>query len=388
MKLGGITWWRGNYGSILQAYALSRYLNSVPGIDYEVIDQYGSIASSKGILARIRENDPVSIYRKVIHKYLNPNQRIRMKALDRFIEDYIPISNQSYSSGSISSANSVYDGFICGSDQIWNFGITNPDQMYWLSFAEKGKKRIAYAPSIGVKRLSDDQTAFVSKMISQFDAVSCREESGSILLNSIIGDERCVTVLDPTMLLPADEWSSLADEARRSDYEMPSKYIFAYILNGSAEQKRLVEKISQQMGMKLICFPGLQPEHSDRYDKQFGDISIYDANPADFIRYIRDAELVFTDSFHCCVFSILFHRTFFVLRKRQASQSERLDNLMRVFHTGDRRIEPEAGIDYLNEIAPSSWNIVEKNLSAQRHRSVSYLLNALEKDGYDKCYKS
>ena len=41
MKLAGLTWWRNNYGSILQAYALQEELNSIPGISYEIINQYG-----------------------------------------------------------------------------------------------------------------------------------------------------------------------------------------------------------------------------------------------------------------------------------------------------------------------------------------------------------
>ena len=46
MKLAGLTWWRNNYGSILQAYALQEELNSIPGISYEIINQYGKKIAS------------------------------------------------------------------------------------------------------------------------------------------------------------------------------------------------------------------------------------------------------------------------------------------------------------------------------------------------------
>lgn len=43
MKLGGITWWRNNYGSILQAYALQSYLRENLGQDYIIINQYWNL---------------------------------------------------------------------------------------------------------------------------------------------------------------------------------------------------------------------------------------------------------------------------------------------------------------------------------------------------------
>ena len=55
MKLAGLTWWRNNYGSILQAYALQEELNSIPGISYEIINQYGKkIASFDNLIDKIK----------------------------------------------------------------------------------------------------------------------------------------------------------------------------------------------------------------------------------------------------------------------------------------------------------------------------------------------
>lgn len=376
MKYGGITWWRGNYGSILQAYALAKAMNSIPSVEYEVIDQYGDINTKKGLLSRAKGKSFSHIASKLVFRYLDKNQRKRTKALNGFIELNIPVSSRSYSASEIRIANSEYDGFICGSDQIWNLAINVPDPMYWLSFVEEGKKKIAYAPSLGVKSFTASQKDFVVSMLKGFDAISCREQSGTELINSILGNV-CTTVSDPTFLIEPEEWARIGEDNSVSTC-LPSKpYVFAYLLIGNKQQKQLIERFAKDHGLTLICFPELEPEHIDSYDKKFGDEQVFDANPADFIRLIRGAEYVFTDSFHCSVFSSMFHRNFYIFEKLQIAQSERLDHLMTELGTGNRRISPDNAEERIQKMKVPEWDAVDQRLQMLRGTSFSYLKKAL-----------
>lgn len=382
MKYGGITWWRGNYGSILQAYALAKVMNTFDSVEYEIINQYGPLASAGGLLSRMKGKRPKALVSKLVGKYLNKDQRKRVEALERFVNGELPLSDGVYNATTIGDANEVYDAFVCGSDQIWNFAFGNPNPMYWLGFADEGKKKIAYAPSIGVSSLTDAQKNFVFEKLRSFDAVSCREQSGTDLINSVIGD-RCVTVLDPTLLVRSESWSKLADESSASNCRIAHGYVFAYILVGNEDQKRYIEQFAHSKGLSVVCFPRLEPERADPYDSRFGDLRIFDANPADFIRLIRDADYVFTDSFHSTVFSILFHREFYVLQKFGAAQSSRLDNIMRLMGTGNRRIDPQHADSQIEAMEPIDWEKVDDLLHFQRELSMDYLRAAVDGKGRD-----
>ena len=63
---------------------------------------------------------------------------------------------------------SYYDCFICGSDQIWNLNCTNGVcGPYFLDFVS-GKRKIAYAPSMGDYLLLDNDREKMRKALRNF----------------------------------------------------------------------------------------------------------------------------------------------------------------------------------------------------------------------------
>lgn len=376
MKVGIITWWRNNYGSILQALALQQKLNQYNDLQYEIICQFGKKATSvDNVFDKIKSVGLAETCKRVFWKAAFKGLRLRNKKMQQFVDENLKVSNQQYNEHDIADSNKYYDTYICGSDQIWNPDLVPTDSMYWLPFVEKGKNKIAYAPSFGASTVTEKQKEQIKANLSTFKAVSCRENSGARTINQIIGEKKCEAVLDPTMLIERDYWDTISE-----DKIYDEKYIFAYMLRGTAAQRKYIEKIARERNLKIVSIPFLDYEKIDPYDLKFGDYKLWDANPAEFISAIRHAEYVFCDSFHCIVFSILYHRPFFVFPKVGAdgkvkkSQISRMTDLLELAEIKNRILldNEEADLD-----AEIDWNNSDKRIQKARCDSERYLEQAL-----------
>ena len=376
MKVGIITWWRNNYGSILQALALQQKLNQYNDLQYEIICQFGKKATSvDNVFDKIKCVGLAETCKRVFWKVAFKGLRLRNKKMQQFVDENLKVSNQQYNEHDIADSNKYYDTYICGSDQIWNPDLVPTDSMYWLPFVEKGKNKIAYAPSFGASTVTEKQKEQIKANLSTFKAVSCRENSGARTINQIIGEKKCEAVLDPTMLIERDYWDTISEDKIYNE-----KYIFAYMLRGTAAQRKYIEKIARERNLKIVSIPFLDYEKIDPYDLKFGDYKLWDANPAEFISAIRHAEYVFCDSFHCIVFSILYHRPFFVFPKVGAdgkvkkSQISRMTDLLELAEIKNRILldNEEAGLD-----AEIDWNNSDKRIQKARCDSERYLEQAL-----------
>lgn len=376
MKVGIITWWRNNYGSILQALALQQKLNQYNDLQYEIICQFGKKSTSvDNVFDKIKSVGLAETCKRVFWKVAFKGLRLRNKKMQQFLDENLKVSNQQYNEHDIADSNKYYDTYICGSDQIWNPDLVPTDSMYWLPFVEKGKNKIAYAPSFGASTVTEKQKEQIKANLSTFKAVSCRENSGARTINQIIGEKKCEAVLDPTMLIERDYWDTISE-----DKIYDEKYIFAYMLRGTAAQRKYIEKIARERNLKIVSIPFLDYEKIDPYDLKFGDYKLWDANPAEFISAIRHAEYVFCDSFHCIVFSILYHRPFFVFPKVGAdgkvkkSQISRMTDLLELAEIKNRILldNEEADLD-----AEIDWNNSDKRIQKARCDSERYLEQAL-----------
>ena len=376
MKVGIITWWRNIYGSILQALALQQKLNQYNDLQYEIICQFGKKSTSvDNVFDKIKSVGLAETCKRVFWKVAFKGLRLRNKKMQQFVDENLKVSNQQYNEHDIADSNKYYDTYICGSDQIWNPDLVPTDSMYWLPFVEKGKNKIAYAPSFGASTVTEKQKEQIKANLSTFKAVSCRENSGARTINQIIGEKKCEAVLDPTMLIERDYWDTISE-----DKIYDEKYIFAYMLRGTAAQRKYIEKIARERNLKIVSIPFLDYEKIDPYDLKFGDYKLWDANPAEFISAIRHAEYVFCDSFHCIVFSILYHRPFFVFPKVGAdgkvkkSQISRMTDLLELAEIKNRILldNEEADLD-----AEIDWNNSDKRIQKARCDSERYLEQAL-----------
>ncbi len=375
MKLGGMTWWRYNYGSILQAYALQSELKELGIDDYEIICQYGKkVASISNLKEKIKRIGVRQSLKRIVWKFGLKKLRDRNRNIQSFVDNYLHVSQKEYNEENIVEANNVYDGFVCGSDQIWNPKLTDVNSMYWLTFASKEKLKFSYAPSIGVDKFSDEQKEAIKNNLYSFKGISSREENGTNLINDALGANKCVTVLDPTLLVDRKIWDNIS----LSENQYGEKYIFVYMLRGTKKQRKLIEEFAKLKGLKIVTMPFLDNEKIEIYDFKFGDIKLWDASPADFITVIRNAEYVFTDSFHCMLFSCMYHRDFYTFPKIGQAQINRMLNFQKLVSASEHMISNEIDVNEIENVKRIDWNYVDSILNDKRKESEAYLKSVLD----------
>ena len=348
MKIGILTLpLNTNYGGILQAYALQTVLERL-GHEAYLIEMRrrklrmpiwkAPFAYAKRIFRNIRgQRWPIFYEQK-----LNVEMPIIRQHTDKFISKYL--KRKVY--GNFSDIKETdYDAIIVGSDQIFRAAFLHKDIVHsYLDFAVGWNiKRIAYAASFGTKEweYSKKQTIECGKLIKLFNAVSVREASGIILCSKYFGI-KAEHVLDPTLLLDRVDYVELfkATNTPRSQGNL-----LCYILDKTIEKNCIIDEIAK--GLNLIPF-NVKSE-SDLVS----DLLVKRIQPPmeQWLRGFYDAEYVVTDSFHACVFSILFKKPFIVIANERRGLA-RIMSLLTVFGLEDRLVLQGkhgvnlSGIDY------------------------------------------
>lgn len=85
------------------------------------------------------------------------------------------------------------------------------------------------------------------------------------------------------------------------------------------------------------------------------------------------AKIVLTDSFHACVFSIIFHKQFYLYANNDRGM-ERYSSLFNTLGINNRIVK---SIDDTNKIPDINYDIVHKRITMLQNKSLNYLLNAL-----------
>lgn len=366
-----------NYGAELQAYALQKKLNLL-GYDAEIIDYlfYKNKAHIKEKISRPFYPYPI---KKKIKEFLEPwyhkirclpywkNKRKREKAFDLFHKKHTRFSSICYRSYSQLYQNPpIYDVYCVGSDQVWNPGCYTNLNPYFVSFAPRGKKRICYASSFGVKVLPQHAQEKYKDLLLQMDAISVREDAGVDIVNEI-SDRDAVKVADPTLLLTTDDWLEIANY----DKVPTDKYILLYVLKDSDYIKQKALEIGREQGLKVVR---ICKEAYKQDKKTDGIIDILDAAPDDFLGLFSKAEIVLTNSFHGTVFSIMFRKEFYTILNAENNNNTRQINLLETVGLEDRIVYEGSfvkrnKIDYID--CHNRMNILIK-------KSEDYLINAIE----------
>lgn len=293
-----------NYGGQLQAYAMQTLFSTA---DSEARLISFETPAEKYIVKRIRDLGPgrfvTSALRKILFREFvkrNPRGRQYRRRLERFRDFGNAMrSTELYSEDTIQSSNELFDVFVCGSDQVWNPGWWN--DILLLRFADKPK--YAYAASIGREALGEADAKRLKEAVRDFQTVSVREEQAAAFLRDLL--QRDVPLaLDPTLLISRGEWSRLADKPW---YE--GRYALLYMLGNDWSMKREIYARCQSLGIPLIEI-ALEKDLYYSAQMKYADLFVCDAGPAQWLGWIRNADYVFTDSFHGTVFSVLFEKEF------------------------------------------------------------------------------
>ena len=133
----------------------------------------------------------------------------------------------------------------------------------------------------------------------------------------------------------------------------------------------------------------MQLQHCDEYIKSdvgFPDIAPYNVGPKEFVRLIRDAEYVFTDSFHCSVFSMLHSKKFFTFRRYNndsiVSTNGRLYSLLSLVGLEGRLLKGTEDVNKYIDM-PIDYIAVHEKLAELRQFTKHFVEDALSKSGID-----
>lgn len=264
--------------------------------------------------------------------------------------------------------------FIVGSDQVWRCEYSRPSEsvpFFFLSFAtqEQRQRSFAYAASFGSDEWegTPEETAECARLLKDFKAVSVREHSGIRLCREIFG-VAAVQMPDPTLLLEPADYSRLI--RRWWTLRLPKPCMAVYLLDETEEKKRLTQSIAEQSGLypQQLTAHGDAPRAMDRIP-----LSI-----PQWLRCIRDSECVLTDSFHGCVFAIIFNKPFVCLGN-EARGSARFDSLLGTFGLQERLLinpTPEQVANLMRN--PIDWEQVNAIRSSEKQRALQFLKENLE----------
>lgn len=356
-KIGIITWhYYGNFGSALQSFALQEKISQL-GYDVEFVNyrnpKFGRPSYFKKTV-RIIIGSTLGLF----------NNRF-IFGQPKFSHKYLREGRCAMDSYQLSRVTEKYDALVCGSDQIWAPNVFNP--IYFAEFAKEGIRKISYAASIGLNEIPDILVETYRKLLSDFYVVSIREEEGQKLLKERCGIEAKV-VIDPTLLYD----SKFYEKIQRKVPNINGKYLFCYFLNENHQYRNRVEKYAKMHDLQII---GVS---SNKEDKVW--MKMLERLGADhFIWLINHAEAVMTDSYHGTIFSLLFHKNFWVFVRFEENnpicQNSRIRQLQTYFGLQGHVLDTKDSI-FENQII--DYSLIDNALAKLRFSSITFLKNALQ----------
>ena len=163
-----------NYGAVLQAYALKKYISKLDNVEVKIIN-YHHYNIPDGF-PRKRKIDKITLKNNERYKYSEPDHYMRWDKFDKFIKELIDNEKRVYTNEEELEKLDI-DVWICGSDQIWNTDITRGfNKGFFLDFNTNGKK-VSYAVSMGIPRLPEKYEEEFKKCLNNLDYISVREEN-------------------------------------------------------------------------------------------------------------------------------------------------------------------------------------------------------------------
>lgn len=347
-----------NYGNVLQNYALRqvllRYAKVVDSFWHEqdnfIVKTWFNWSWKKPLKWLIKYQG----FRKEIKWVLF--ECVRQGKIKEWCDRYISSKRVT----DLFEVADKYDFFVVGSDQVWNPHLSDLRHCF-LYFAEN-EKRIAYAASISCPDIPADKIQMYKKGFAGMAHISMREQQGADIVKELSGRDVPV-VVDPTLLLDADDWRMVS---RQPAWYHGGDYILTYFLG---RRPKVVSRLEGETGLKVVNLLD-----KDVYEH-------YVTGPDEFLWAIEHAKLVYTDSFHGTVFSILFRTPFVVCDRVGDDVSEkmgsRIDTLLGYFGLEARRGTKANGYAIENLMAPVNWSKVDMVLARERARADKYLRKAL-----------
>lgn len=352
-----------NYGAVLQAYALQYSILKL-GIKNEIINYSCKEIDDCYKLINIKSF-------KLFIKSLIMLKSIycKRKKFNNFIKKNIYLT-KSVSRDLLSSKdfNNKYDFFITGSDQVWNYEITNLDDTYFLNFVKEKRKIKSYAASFGISYIPEELKSRYKKYLERFSSILVREKTGAKIIEDLIDKNIDINVvLDPVLLLDKNEWNKVIFKTKFDNIK--DKYILVYM--ATPQIKIFAEKLALKYDLQIFNIADLILKKENKIGITENQLGI-----EEFISAIKNAKYILTGSFHAVVFSVIYNKEFFFnnVDKTKENRSSRQKDLLDLLEIKDREIFNH---DDDTEFSSIDWNDVNKKLESERNKSIYELKKML-----------
>lgn len=364
-----------NYGGILQAYALQTVLERM-GHKVVVFD-----TPNEYLLPPLWKL-PLCFAKRIVMRCLGKSQEIFLErhltherhVIAQYIQPFVDNHIHRKVIRSFKELKATdYDAIVVGSDQVWRAIYFSPMWFHqpidnaFLAFAENWNvKKLVYAASFGTDEweYTDEETLRCKELIGKFNAISLREE-GCVELCRKYFNVMVQHVLDPTMLLSVDDYMALF---RKCNTSKSQGNLLVYVLDETSELSELVNDIVTEK--HLVPFSVNNPYEADENKPLEDRIK---PSVETWLRGFFDAELIVTDSFHACVFSIIFKKQFIVVGNKSRGMS-RFESLLKMFGLEDRLVN---GCDDFLKLSAINYDLVYEKYRVLKDMSYSFLKDNL-----------
>ena len=364
MKIGILTFhYSNNYGAILQTYALSKTLSK---LGFEPV-----------ILNRVPDDKVEGNFLFIIRRLINGIfQKFFQKEFYQFRKEYLQnITELLTNEEDLKSVVKEFDAVIVGSDQVWRMEYTKGLGLNnFLDFVPYGIKKIAYAASFGKDSFDGnlETTKKVELLLSQFNAVSVREDRGVVICKDSF-NVVAKHLIDPVLLLSALEYGKIIKEEKSKS---KAKFIAHYILDPAVKKSEMINKIAK---LNNINTCNIYRESDENFSIKKFDFSIKKYRYPSFsswLKGLKDAEFVITDSYHGAVFSILFNKQFICIANKKRGVS-RLASLLKKFQIEDRLVWETDSFCFDIKKNQINYKAVNQILDNERFKSIKFIKDAL-----------
>lgn len=358
-----------NYGAVLHGWAFQQVLarrecGSVV-IDY-LPRRLEGYSFKWPVLNALRGwRHPLLIPRRVAQWLVSTRANLRkMEKFKAFRRARLVCTPCAYTEKSLLSAQAI-EGcapsvFVCEADVIWKrHERVAFDRGFYLDFpAAEGKRKVAYAPSVAKEPFPPDEERRFAEYLRGFDAVSARERAGAEYMSRITGCE-VPWLLDPTLLLQADEYAAIAQPSGRSGY------ILLYTcMNANVNMVREAKRLAARTGKTLVEVGNYG---INRFI--FGHEVVDDAGIEEWLGLFMDADAVVCNSFHGICFSLIFNKPFYVFSR--GGEDFRFENICEATGLSDRLLPTDGTIPL--EDVPIDFADVARRLDPLREKSLRFI---------------
>ncbi len=357
-----------NYGSLLQALAtqtaIERLGHTCEIIDYIRDDEHYS-QREKTLLKRKPSWNKNFLKRMLYLAMRQPDSRAAGKQFEKEQGKLLHLTRRYTSPEELKADPPTADIYVTGSDQVWG-PVENGsyDDTYCLSFTQESAKRISYAASIGRTDMTPAHSTYFQTWLSRYAHVAVREESAAKILQGLgIHAEQ---VLDPTLLLDRIDW-----EVYATPLKLPEKYVLVYQLHNDKKLSNYAKRVAKHKKLPLIRIS------ASRHQSRRGGKFKWKPLVGEFLTYIKQAEVLITDSFHGTAFAINFNTPFVEVLPNNNTGTRNI-SILKMTGLSHRILKDENDIALADQ--PIDFTEVNQRIAEEREKSLDLLCAMLKSE--------